>query len=682
MSTKSHAKRPRLRAVAVLPLSAVLAGSFTLADSAVASAATATARAAVAVPGTHPAWATSAADRGSVPDRDQVTTTVYLAGRDQAGMAAYAAAVADPHSASYRRYLTPDQFQARFGTSVAQNAAVRDWARVAGLTVSALDARSLTVTGSAAVVARAFSTRLHDYAVSGRVFRAPDADARVPAAIAGDVLTVTGLDDMPRLMRRGSLVGEESTPTVPGISGTKARQSTGSDGSPFLGPTPCSAYYGQLEDTTDPAFTGQTESPYAICGYVPSQLRAAYGVDEATSAHAGHGVRVAIVDAYGSPTMLSDANTYAANHHDPVFTPGQYTETVTPGQWTNEAACGGPSGWAGEESLDVEAVHAMAPGAQVHYYGSDSCLDADFLKVFTQIVDTHSADLVSDSWGEPVYSTTGDEAAAVMAEYTSLFQQGAIEGIGFSFSSGDCGAEDPATSCGKADTSSTPQADFPASDPWATSVGGTSVAIDKHDSVAWTSSWGTDGFVLANGKWQPVGWVYGGGGGTSAVFAQPGYQRTIVSHRLATSLPDRTRTDQPMRVTPDIAMDADPFTGFLIGMTQTLPGGATGYAESDIGGTSLACPLFTGLQADLIAAHGGTPTGFANPRLYGKYRTVLLRDVTGHSPGTNVANILPAYQGSPAVLVTFGDDRLLWASRGYDDATGLGTASGAYLWWQ
>ncbi len=678
MSQKSHAPRSRLRAVAVLPLSAALAGAFTLADSAPASAATPPA--AVAVPGTHPAWATTAADRGSLAAKTEVTATVYLAGRDQSGMAAYAAAVADPRNAHYRAYLTPDRFRARFGATPDQNAAVRNWAGAAGLTVAAHDERSVTVTGQAAAIERAFGTRLHEYRVHGQVFHAPTTDVRVPAAIAGDVLTVTGLDDMPKLMRRGSLVGEESTPTVPGVSGTRARLSKGPDGAPFLGPTPCSAYYGQVKDTTDPAFTGLTDNPYAICGYVPTQLRGAYGVEDGV--HAGQGVRVAIVDAYGSPTMLADANAYSANHHEPGFAAGQYTQTLTPAQWTDVSACGGPAGWAGEESLDVEAVHAMAPAAQVHYYGANSCEDADFLTVFTQIVDTHSADLVSNSWGEVIDSTTGDEAASAMAEYTSVFEQGAIEGIGFSFSSGDCGAEDPATSCGAADTSSLPQADFPSSDPWVTSVGGTSVAIDQHDRAEWNTVWGTDGFVLLDGAWQAVGWVYGGGGGTSNTFTQPSYQVGVVDHRLATSLPDGTRTGQPMRVTPDVSMDADPFTGFLIGMTQTLPNGSVGYAESDIGGTSLACPLFAGLQADLIAAHGGRPTGFANPRLYLKYGTGLLRDVRGQGPGLNAANILPPYEGSPAILITFGDDQLLRATRGYDDATGLGTASRAYLWWR
>jgi len=75
-------------------------------------------------------------------------------------------------------------------------------------------------------------------------------------------------------------------------------------------------------------------------------------------------------------------------------------------------------------------------------------------------------------------------------------------------------------------------------------------------------------------------------------------------------------------------------------------------------------------------------TGFANPGLYAKYGTNLLRDVTGHSPGLDAATVLPPFNGQPALIATFGDDRLLKATRGYDDATGTGTASDNYLaWW-
>jgi len=667
---REKAARPGLRGAVALPAAAALAGAFVVAGPVVAASASAS------VGGTHPAWATPSTDRGEAVSSSPVSTTVYLAGRDAAGMTAYAAAVSDPQSAAYKQYLTPDQFQARYGATPQQVQAVESWLSGAGLTITAVDAHTITASGSISSTEHAYGTSLHQYSVSGKSYRAPVRDAQVPASVSGAVLTVVGLDNMPVKMTTSSLVGQVTTSAVKGVSGVKATASKGSDGTVFLGPSQCSSYFGQLKDTTDPAFNGKSGYPYAICGYVPSQLRGAYGVSQ--SGLTGKGVTVAVVDAYGSTTMLADANQYAVNHGDPKFRPGQYVETVTPAQWTDLDECQGQAGWAVEESLDVEAVHAMAPGAKVHYYGSNSCNDPDFLKVFDAIVDTRSADIVSDSWGGVVFSTTGTEDPAVMAEYTHTFQQGAIEGISFQFSSGDCGAEDPATSCGQNDTSTTAQADFPDSDPWATAVGGTSVAIDKHNQAQWNTVWGTDAWLDVNDAWLSIGWIYGAGGGTSAVFNQPWYQNGVVPTKLAKTLPDGTAVSAKMRVVPDVSMDADPWTGFLFGETQPLPDGTTGYAESDIGGTSLACPLFAGLQADAIQAQGGRPVGFANPAIYHRFGSFALNDVTASGPGTTALSSIPA-DGGTAAIVSFGDDRLLKSTRGYDDATGVGTPSPWYL---
>ncbi len=481
---------------------------------------------------------------------------------------------------------------------------------------------------------------------------------------------------MPVTVRPASLTGEVGVTGVTG--GTGAARARGADGTVYAGPSQCSAYYGQLKDSTDPAFDGARDAPYAVCGYVPSQLRGAYGVS--ASGLTGKGVTVAVVDAYGSPTMAADADQYAVNHGDRPFAAGQYTETVAPpSQWTGQSACGGTTGWAAEEHLDVEAVHAMAPNAGIHYYGASSCANPDFLADFTSIVDHRSADLVSGSWAFVVDSSTGGLDPSVMAEYTQIFEQGAIEGVGFDFGSGDCGAEVPTTACGAGDDSTTAQADFPASDPWVTAAGGTSLAIGRNAKAEWNTAWGTDAWTLSNGGWQSAGWQYGSGGGTSASFDQPWYQRDVVPERLARTLPDGTAATAPMRVVPDVAMDADPTTGFLVGVTGTLPDGGTGYFEGDSGGTSLACPLFAGLQADAIQGQGDRPTGFANPAIYARAGTSAFADITATSPGTRAVNVQPAFDGYPTTVYGFGDDGLLQATRGYDDATGVGTPSAAYL---
>src|ERR1700743_1234836 len=106
--------RAGLVAAAVLPL---VAGALVLgAQSATADQAAGR----QLLSGTKPAWATTGSDKGATADAGQVTVRVYLAGRDAAGLTAYATAVSDPNSASYGKYLTPAQAQSRLGGTQGQ----------------------------------------------------------------------------------------------------------------------------------------------------------------------------------------------------------------------------------------------------------------------------------------------------------------------------------------------------------------------------------------------------------------------------------------------------------------------------------------------------------------------------------------------------------------------------------
>jgi hypothetical protein len=125
---------------------------------------------------------------------------------------------------------------------------------------------------------------------------------------------------------------------------------------------------------------------------------------------------------------------------------------------------------------------------------------------------------------------------------------------------------------------------------------------------------------------KPAGalaWNAGGGVGTSYTYAQPFYQAGIVPDSLAL----RNQAlfgPQPLRVIPDVSMDADAQSGMLIGLTQTFPGG-TFYDQFKEGGTSLASPLMAGVIADADQAAGG-PLGFLNPVLYKASKTASTFD--------------------------------------------------------
>ena len=463
------------------------------------------------------------------------------------------------------------------------------------------------------------------------------------------------------------------------------------DSTDYIGPEKCSDYYGELTARAVPnAFGGR--NPLAVCGYTPEQLRYAYGVTQ--SHERGKGVTVAIVDAYASPTMLSDANRYAMNHDERLLSPSQYREVTPPAyHHLTDGECEAPADWAVEEALDVEAVHAMAPQANIVYVAAASCDDTDLMAALQNVVDNQLATIVSDSWGGIPHSTYGDEDPATMAGYSALFQRGGQQGISFLFSTGDCGAEDPSAQC--ATGSARPQTEYPAQDPWVTAVGGTSLAIGPWDEYVGEVGWGDRRSSLAPSgtAWAPSAgtgqWRFGGGGGTSEDVPQPSYQAGVVPPALATTLLNGKTATQPMRVVPDVAMDADPMTGFLTGVTQKLPNGTVGYAESTIGGTSLATPLFAGVMADAEQA-AGHPFGFLNPALYSLAAAGAFHDVTPTSlgadsprPGTPPATVvdlgMDGKGAHQARLYQLGDDGLLTTGTGYDDVTGLGSPSRSYL---
>ncbi|UFR04852.1 S53 family peptidase [Streptomyces sp. Go40/10] len=596
---------------------------------------------------TKPLWATAKADKGATSDSARVKARVYLAGKDAAGLAAYARAVSDPSSPLYGKYLSAKKAQARFGATKAQVGAVTSWLKSAGLTVTAVTPHYVAVSGDVAAAEKAFGTQLHNFAKGSKTYRAPAAAASVPAALKGTVLTVTGLDNAPHKANH-----DDQLPPPDAV---------------FKNSGPFSSYYGSNIATTLPDAYG-SKIPYAVKGYTGKQLRAAYGAGTYT----GRGVRIAITDAYASPTIAYDAGAYALKNGDAAWKTGQLHQAL-PKNYTKTEECGA-AGWYGEETLDVEAVHAVAPNADVTYVGAASCYDDDLLDSLSKIVDSHLADIVSNSWGDVEANQTPDLAAA----YDQVFQLGAVQGIGFYFSSGDDGDQVANTGVKQVDT--------PANSAWVTAVGGTSLAVGKGDKYLWETGWGTEKASLsADGKsWAgfPGTFTSGAGGGTSKTVPQPYYQKGIVPKELATA-----NNAAGNRVVPDIAAIADPNTGFLVGQTQTFPDGTEQYSEYRIGGTSLAAPVIAAVQALAQEARGGKAIGFANPSIYAKYgKQGVYHDVTDDPTGSGLAvaridfvNGFDASGGLATSARSLGKDSSLKAVKGYDDVTGVGSPAGGYV---
>jgi subtilase family serine protease len=606
--------------------------------------------------GTKPAWTAAVKKAGNVAASTRLSAKVWLAPRNAAQLTALATAVSDPASAQYRRFLTHAQYVAQYAPTSAQVSAVTAWLQQAKLTVSSVgpDNHYVAVSGTASAMTAAFGAQLALYSVNGEQTQAPTSDLSVPSSLADSVLAVTGLVPLGHRVERADL------------------------GAPagFVNGSPCSSYYGEQKAQTLPKFQNKA-LPYAVCGYVPSQLRGAYGVQQ--SGYTGAGQTVAITDAFDASTLQADANAYATRHGDAAFASGQFSDRSVPEDSSLHPNavedCGG-NGWYGEQTLDIEAVHGMAPGANVAYYGAASCYDDDLTAAMARVVADNDASIVTNSWGEPTFIVIDGTLYATIDQtivdmYESVFKQGAVQGIGFYFSSGDNGDE--------LATWGYKHPDYPAGDPWVTAVGGTSLAIGSGNTRKFETGWGTAKWSLTpdGSSWtQSIPFQYGAGGGYSEVFEQPGYQDGVV-----------TSNPTGGRAVPDIAMDADPTTGMLIGETQDFGAAGVHYGEYRIGGTSLASPLLAGAQA--VAQQGaGTRIGFANPLIYAfKGRSngsSSFYDPTATQPDagnvrSDFVNGLNADDGLVYSVRTFDQDSSLQTDKAWDDVTGVGTVTGRYI---
>jgi len=610
-----------------------------------------------ALPGSKPHWLDKAKATGTVADSTQLHFGVLLGLRNQAGADAKIQQLSSPSSSSYGHWLTTQDFRNQFAPTTAQAAAVRSWLTQQGLTVdSTMPSRMLVEAhGSAATVEKVFDTQMRTYQFQGHSIHSNSTALSLPAStsssVSGAIEGIVGLDQAGLLKKPAD--------TLPGPPA----------GSRY-GVQPCSAYFGQKIATAQPPADGSAR-PYDVCGYGPKQLQGAYGVSpELAKGVDGKGITVAITDAYAAPTILQDANTYARTNGQPAFKKGQFTQiTPAPDGYDQTTACGA-QGWYGEETLDVEAVHSMAPGAKVVYVGGADC-GSGLDNAWAQTIDNHVADVLTNSWTDGV-----DDVADLGQSYIDFYQEYAIEaaltGITVSFSSGDSGDH---TAGGTKPASKT--AEFPADVPYVTGVGGTSLEVGKNNQWAGEYGWQSAYSALTGNTWGAPTYSSGGGGGASQLFAQPFYQQGVVPDSM--SMVNGTA----MRVVPDIALAGDPNTGMRVGETQVFPDG-TYYDTYRIGGTSLASPLFAGVAAIAgNAAHH--PIGFANPMLYSLIGTSALHDEVAPTQPvlqvrTDYANLLDPSGGYLYRLETIDTQTsTLHDVQGYDDETGVGSPGATFF---
>ena len=567
---------------------------------------------------------------------------VALSPRDPLALKRYATAVATPGSSVYRGYLSVAGFAHRFGATPAHAAAVRAALRSDGLRVSKVSANGLTlhVSGRTAAVERAFAVSLEQVRTAGgRVTDANVSAPTLPAGVASWVQGVIGLDGTQTLSPAGV-----ERPNIKAL--THAHAARTPQVSTNGGPQPCSdATAVQTNSDTD------EEPGYDPYAQTADEIATAYGF----SSFYGQGIfgqnqHVALIE-LGQAYNPTDISTFQSCYA---------TSTVV----NPISIDGGPPAGAGtdESELDIEILLSMAPQSTIDVYQAPDGSGQSEVDALTQAVTANVDKVISLSYGgceEAGNPTTASEA--------TLLQEAAVQGQSFFASSGDQGSV-----CDNNTT--TPSVNDPASDPYATAVGGTAL-YGGGTAAAGNLAAYTPGGSLVQSVWNdglvpPLNQPAGGGGGISSLFAMPGYQATAAAGLGVTAngsaVPCAT---QPLcREVPDVSADADPNTGYITYINDPTSG-AQGWGP--IGGTSAAAPLwaaYTALSDDLPSCAGKT-LGFLNPSLY---------QVAGASYATNFQDVATA---SPFAGVTDpGTNDALGNNSGvfpvtadYDMATGLGT---------
>ncbi len=656
----------------------------------------AAAASAAAAPGRH-SLLSQATDLGPVDGASSIEITVWMKMHDQAGLDALVAA----QQAGKGAYLSMQQLRAQHGPSSADVAKVTAFLRAQGFAVSAgQDNLYVKASATAARVQSAFQVELHEYDLYGRTFRASARSATLPPDLAPLVAAVGGLSSLgaePQIARvsRKAAANVHTTADAEGLPPQPVPLNAQSNGlffsaQCFYGATTESFSGGGVSATYQgnrygaPISNGPPNLP--PCGYQPSDLQTAYNLTPLYQ-HGldGTGTTIAIVDAYGSTTIAADAAAFSAFMGLP---PANLTIIGTPTE--SNFSTDANAGWAAETTLDVEWVHAVAPGAKIILVVAPT---NSFSDLFTAIITAASQPgvvAISNSWSGFDIGVAGDSEFYNAAD--GLLQAIGAAGMSVDFSTGDYG--DNSSQLGGIYTST----GWPGSSPFATGVGGVSVALDSHKHIAFQTSWGTELTEIVDtvplGS-PPLdvpnneGFIYGGTGGFSDTYPKPFWQFGVPGNR---------------RGTPDISWVADPYTGVEIIFTATPPPSSQ-LSIGVIGGTSLACPMFSALWG-IATQRAHHLLGQAAPRLYrippwsGAITDIVnfsspnnvtgtIQDAGGTNPVraselaaplNNQPTFLSALYNSPYstrwFVLTFGVDSTLQTGPGWDQATGLGTPNG------
>ena len=552
-----------------------------------------------------------------------------------AQLAAYAAGVGDRNSPYYHQYLAPSQVAEYFGASSAEIAAVEGVLKSDGLAVSSVstDGLFVTATGTVAQAEHAFGVTIEGYKAAGRSVYENTSAPTLPASIAGDVDSVTGLDDV-------AYAAPQDAGTAYKV---KAPASTGTVGSKVTSnyTTGTCSSIGAYWNAYNNYFGTDLQNGNGY--YTADAISSIYGLNSVLSkGDDGAGVTVAVFE-------LENYDPKGVAAIDSCYGHSTSVSEIKVDGGPGSSAPNAYTGVGMESALDIQNIANLAPGVSIRDYAAPNT-DAGVVDDYRTIVDQDVAQVISTSWG---LCEAAADSPVVTSENT-IFEQAAVQGQTVVAASGDDGD----TACYNVNQSAALAVQDPVSQQYVTGVGGT------------TMTGLTD---PAQSTWNAVeyegGKYYGGatGGGVSSNWGLPSYQSGAIASGYTTNC--AAAATAGCREVPDVSALADPNDGFVIEAVYNDGTPAdTGLYYFIWGGTSGAAPVWAAIFALADASTTcrlNGEAGFVNPDLYtageGSSSSAVYTDVTS---GNNAIADYGATYGYPATA-------------GYDMSTGWGTPKAA-----
>ncbi|MGS1121837.1 S53 family peptidase [Rhodanobacter sp. UC4436_H3] len=586
-------------------------------------------------------------DQGLAPTDQSVTVSLVLRLRHEAELENYVRQTATPGSANFQTFLTTAQFAERYGATDAQIAKVQGYLSQHGLQGELLDSHLvISVRGTIGQFSQLFGTPVHNYVSrkTGQRFHRPARPLVMPVGLGDNVILASGLSNEWHYV-------PHHTSKLPVTNLRLANP-----------PTTLSAQ-ARAAATGNPTATG-----------VPGQ----YTVGDVANLYNINPLYRRGITGKGSTLAIVTLATFDPSDAEDYWTaigldtkPNRITQVHVDG--------GGGTNGADETTLDVQQAGGLAPQANIIVYDAPNA-GSGFVDAFARAVSDNRADSISASWGlgeifnfaalnvDGARNTDTTDVGDLRA-YHQIFLEAAAQGQSMFAASGDSGAYDTVRALGTGDGpgefSAPLTVDAPASDPYITAAGGTTVPVKFVNSsgqvvlsIDQESVWGWD-YLLPFVPSRDYVFSVGGGGGVSVYWRQPMYQ-------LFTSGMERSEKNQELtyndpatgpytylklpgnfkgRNLPDISLNADPETGYLL----VFQGGL--YSS---GGTSFVAPQLNGITA-LLRQSTGHRIGLWNPHMY------LLQNLFGYG------------KWSAFNRISAGDNWFYAGNGRYNPGAGIGT---------